>query len=90
MAPGWQKDLFGQNWRLGAHTCRPHTPTWSGRRLRVFFIISMYRRLNVSIKSLNVLIKSQTMIGLIYIYGTIAAVAGAIAVWFHTPWGKSF
>ena len=28
--------------------------------------------------------------GLIYIYATIAVVAGAIAVWFHTPWGKKF
>lgn len=48
------------------------------------------RRLNASVKLLNVFVKSRTMMGLIYIYGTIAAVAAVIAVWFHTPWGKKF
>lgn len=30
------------------------------------------------------------MLGLIYIYATIAVVAGAIAIWFNTPSGKKW
>lgn len=42
MALGWQKMPFrGVRWGLGAsHTSAPITLTWSGRRLRVFFIVS--------------------------------------------------
>lgn len=41
-ALGWQKMPFrGVRWGLGAsHTSAPITLTWSGRRLRVFFIVS--------------------------------------------------
>lgn len=40
-ALGWQKMPFrGVRWGLGAsHTSAPITLTWSGRRLRVFFIV---------------------------------------------------
>ena len=30
------------------------------------------------------------MEGLVMIYATITVVAGAMALWFHTKWGKKF
>ena len=34
--------------------------------------------------------KQRNMEGLVMIYATITVVAGAMALWLHTKWGKKF
>ena len=36
------------------------------------------------------ILKKNVMEGLIMIYATITVVAGAMALWLHTNWGKKF